>query len=501
MKRLVILCLLAAAVGGPAQARITTPGAGGIIAGLVPINEDLGGPEACVGANTRIEVRDAVGTVVASRTKGTGGPLSYVWDSRGSRAGAYSLVSQGTFEVFGTPAVCKPTDWYTISVVKVFLDNPSSIGFKPPDSGIFADSIEVTAELMGPSGMRLAGRTMWFSLDGGDAAVPGLTDEFGRAHAVINIGAAPGPTKLRARFDGDDAFGPSAVVTPFTVLQRDAALFYTGPFRVARGEQVRLSARLVDPRTHAGRSDRPVTFALTCPGACAGPWTVPTDGTGVATVALNVDMLPAGGYALTLSSPAETGYPAAFAKAALEVGLRPTSIISTGATRGFRGQRVTLEAQLVEVATARGLADRVVTFSLGPIQQDAITDASGVAHLEVQLDLDPATYALGISFDGDADHEPSVDQRAFDVGWEYTFKDMFGGGTVYLNPSTSEARAVTPASQGDIQKLILTVGLDRVLIATGGPVGLVAGTFDLGSQTFVAVVTVGGTPAVFASVA
>lgn len=264
------------------------------------------------------------------------------------------------------------------------------------------------------------GRNLTFEAQALDPGADDQSDltyawEFGDAGPVV-IG---GPEETHAwatpgAYDGsvevcDDDGGCTTEEFVVTVRKRDTTVAYTGDNAAARSATATFAGSLVD---EFGNSVNGQSLAFTLGGGPMG--TALTDAAGKASRS-SVVGLSAGSYDVTATYAGSAMYAAAGPAAeSFDVDAMASTVTWTGSLTGKPNKEAPLSAKLVD-ALGRPLAGYEVTFRIGAQSVNATTNASGVATATIKLSQKPGSYAVQVSWPGDAGRYLADD-------WMGTFK-------------------------------------------------------------------------------
>jgi RHS repeat-associated protein len=134
-----------------------------------------------------------------------------------------------------------------------------------------------------------------------------------------------------------------------------------------------------------------------------------TDGNGVASI--NVPAAPAPGAApLTVSFAGETNFQAAQLNTSINIAKEETSIRYTGGTLLGTAAPQPVSAVLTDSQNGQPIANETVTFRVGTVQAQAVTNAQGIASTSLTLGADQTSgpTAIQVSFAGDNLYKPSL---------------------------------------------------------------------------------------------
>jgi RHS repeat-associated protein len=180
-------------------------------------------------------------------------------------------------------------------------------------------------------------------------------------------------------------------------------LIYTGPGTGEFNDPLTLSVQLTDANgvPLAGRS-------LTL-GFASQTFLATTDNNGIATV--NIPAAPApGSIPLTAAFAGETNFQPAQMTANITIGREETAILYTGSTLLGTVVPQQVSAVLTDPASGVPIANETVTFRVGSVQAQAVTNAQGVATTTMILGVDQTSgpTAIQVSFAGDTQYKPSL---------------------------------------------------------------------------------------------
>lgn len=194
--------------------------------------------------------------------------------------------------------------------------------------------------------------------------------------------------------DKDGACTPADV--PVTVRKRDTSVSYTGDTQGTYSASSTLSGALVD---EYGQAVNGATLDFTLGGASAGSAVTGSNGTATRTLPVG---LVAGSYSASAGFAGNARYTASGpATSAYAVSTMGTSLAYTGALSGSPNKAVPLAAKLTD-NLGRALVGRTITFTVGSQTTTAVTNASGVASVNLVLNQKPNRYSLTVSWPGEA---------------------------------------------------------------------------------------------------
>lgn len=327
---------------------------------------------------------DAAGVAVATFTAPAGsGAYQYKASFAGSAVN-YSSAAFGAVAVVVRPS-------------KLVLDAAAS----PIDEVFRATATLTDLETLAP----VSTKTVTFTFGSSSAAA---TDLSGRAWAAFTAPASSGTFQLNSAFAGDATYGASSSTSALTVTRRPAGL--AAPDVAGIIDEIFTStATLTDALSSAKISTREVSFALS--GSTLNAVTG-ADGVAVSTFAAPSS---SGAYTLSLSFAGDARFLPDNTTAQLTVELRPSAIVPDPIT--VRAAEVfTATAALVDVLKLSDKpAGRAVSFYFSGSTFAAVTGADGVAVSTFTAPVSSGTFALDISFAGDARYLASSSAAAVTV--------------------------------------------------------------------------------------
>lgn len=395
----------------PAQASLTSPANGAVVAGVVTITENAG--ECC---GTIIHVYNSGGGEVAAWSNGGGG-LSVSWVTENHPNGAYSIRSEGRYchrKLFGR---CIDHRWRDISWISVTVRNTTGIIYQGATSGVWDDTVTMAATLYdATTGWAVVNRWVRFVI--GDQTAYGVTNGSGYATASIRIGGS-GTTTASVNFDGDAYYVGSSAAISFPVSPVPAAVTIEGPFSGTWGNEITVSAVLTKagPRTGA-LAGRPVTLTLG-PRSATGV----TDAAGRFAQTFLLDFTP-GTYALSMAFGGDPQVQAASGTATFGTNKRGTTLVYAGAGASPWNDEAELAAYLLDPAGGVGVWGEIVRFQVGTREVTAVTDVDGYARVMTLMTDDPGTYPVGVSYAGDATYAAASTGSALTVARRTTTLQM-----------------------------------------------------------------------------
>ena len=181
-----------------------------------------------------------------------------------------------------------------------------------------------------------------------------------------------------------------------TVQKRDTSIGYVGDTGAAYSGNASVAASLVD---EFGQGVNGVGVDFAFDGSSIGA--AMTDLNGHAARSVPVSLL-AGAHTASASFAGNALYNASGpSSSAFAVSTMSTKLTYTGATKGAPNKAAPLSATLTD-ALGRPLAGRTITFVVGSQSVTAVTNASGVASVNLVLTQKPAYYPLTVSWPGEA---------------------------------------------------------------------------------------------------
>ena len=250
----------------------------------------------------------------------------------------------------------------------------------------------------GPDTTAAWGRSVAFN---GSATDPGKDDQstltyswsFGDGSPSASGGpsvthAYTTPGDYTATFTACDRWTACASSTRIVhVIARTVSVGYLGDTAGTYDTAGTLRASLVD-QFGANVSGRSITFAVN--GAAAGSSV--TGSGGIATTAFT-PLLDAGSYATSATFAGDSLYVANAGTGSIAIAKKASSVTYTGALTGGPNKTITLSA-ILQDATGKLLAGRVIAFQLGTQTVSATTNASGVAQATLALKQKNGKYPL-----------------------------------------------------------------------------------------------------------
>jgi hypothetical protein len=223
--------------------------------------------------------------------------------------------------------------------------------------------------------------TLTYSWSFGDGT-PSATGGPSVTHAYATPGTYTATFQACDRWNACSSDTRAVVVRARTVsvgsLGATAATFDTG---------AQLSASLVD---EFGQPVNGRTITFLVGGDPAG--SAVTNSSGVGSTAWTPD-LAAGTYATSASFGGDTFYASADGSGSITIARKATTTTYTGALTGGPNKTITLSATLVD-ATGKALVGRTIVFALGSQTTFGVTNAGGVASVQLKLAQKNGTYPL-----------------------------------------------------------------------------------------------------------
>ena len=257
---------LALLPASPASAALTSPTAGSVQSGNVPVVESPGATNNCqLGQGspyTRFQVTRADGTVVGSNQQSGTGAKTYVWPSNGQPRGEYVARSwtrssnRSGFANLG----CTNQGEVLRSTITFTVDNGAAVALALPADVVTGEDLTVgvstTVVGAGITGQPLGAREVTVSLPGVPDVEPVVvtTDATGRAATEIDLPDLPvGALTVAAEVTTDAFYTGSGTTAETTLLPRSTEVFYRGQTRGQPGTEAELRARLVDTTPDSDR--------------------------------------------------------------------------------------------------------------------------------------------------------------------------------------------------------------------------------------------------------
>jgi hypothetical protein len=278
---LVVAPALALVPASPASAALSSPTAGSVRSGNVPVTEATGASNNCQfnqgSPYTRFQVvRSTDGVVVGTNQQSGTGAKTYTWSSLGQPRGQYVARSwtrsanRSGFANLGCTnqaEVAQPAVTFTV-------DNGAAVALSLPPGVVTGEDLAVdvatTVVGTGVTGQPLGAREVTLTLPGVEDAEPVVvtTDAAGRATAEIDLPDLPvGPLTVAAAVTTDAFYTGQSSSAQTTLLPRTTEVLYRGQTRGQPGTRADLRARLLDTTPGSDRfgervAGRPVVLAL-----------------------------------------------------------------------------------------------------------------------------------------------------------------------------------------------------------------------------------------------
>jgi RHS repeat-associated protein len=245
-----------------------------------------------------------------------------------------------------------------------------------------------------------------------------ITDTQGNAHFTYT-GAVQGADILQASVQNASTatlLSSQAVVTWQTAscagggAQNNAAsLVYIGATAGEFNDNAELAALLTDS-TGAPASGRALTFS-----ASGQNFAATTDATGVARVDITLSSAP-GPLPVSVNFAGDTMLPALQASSTITINREETRVRYAGKTLIRTGLPQPVTAQLVDPGNLMPIANKTVTFQIGPTTASAITDANGMATANITLtSAQVGPSSMVVAFAGDGFFKPSLQTIALTI--------------------------------------------------------------------------------------
>lgn len=227
--------------------------------------------------------------------------------------------------------------------------------------------------------------TLEYSWDFGDGTPP--TEPSGAGGSgVVHAYAAPGEYVATLTVTDKDG-GVDTDTRTVVVTRRSTTTAYLAPSSATFDTPTSLSASLVD-EYGANLNAKPIAF--TVDGASAG--SASTNSSGIATRSYT-PAIGAGDYGTDASFAGDALYLASSDSGSLSIARKATTVTYTGALNGGPNKTIGLSAILADASGTR-LAGRTIAFQLGSQSTSAVTDASGVASVDLKLSQKNGIYPL-----------------------------------------------------------------------------------------------------------
>lgn len=255
------------------------------------------------------------------------------------------------------------------------------------------------------SGVKLAGRTVLFKIDGADVGTAS-TDDDGVALCAFAVpeGTALGSHPTAANFAGDQDYAPASASSTITISKGTVNLGLPNKSAYL-GQAIAFTAAL---KNHLGAALVGQSISFTLDGSAIG--SAITDSAGKATLNYTIaGDASLGTHAITASFAGDSNYLAATKNATLTVNKIPVKLTVRSVT-GYAGKSVILSATLLD-ASNTPLASVTLSFTVnGALVGTATTDGTGKATLPYAITAGTAagTYPITVNYAGDATHLPST---------------------------------------------------------------------------------------------
>lgn len=284
-----------------------------------------------------------------------------------------------------------------------------------PSGGHLTDTVHVVAYLTDTSvNQPVAGATVTFAIGGDTASAP--TSLAGRADADITLTAPPGTRTLSATYAGGVGRDPAEASTSFTVAPEPMTLIPDTPQPQGFiNTDYTAGGTLVDDEGTplAGAT---VWFELSAGSASDQNLSAVTDANGHASVEFPLG-LPLGERGIYLSYWGDGAHDGTSAPGGIIYVVVGSGLTIDAATpsHGELTHTVHASAHLVDTTYGDSVAGQTVDFSIGADTASAVTDANGVAGVDITLTGSAGTRTLIASYAGDGVHLPATAQQPFEV--------------------------------------------------------------------------------------
>jgi hypothetical protein len=288
-----------------------------------------------------------------------------------------------------------------------------------PASGEFNDSVTLAADLtVAGSGAPAPGEPVVLSV--GSQSCVGTTDTSGHVSCEITLLNGVGANTLSASFAGDSAYAATTAEVPFTIIQEESQLTYTGAVTADYHDAFTASATLVDPEGGAPIEGKTITFTLGVGDTCSAT----TNGLGVAECPITPTQA-AGPYNIVASFAGGTNYVSSEDSKPFTITKEETTTTYTGPTVILMGASgVTLQGKLLEDGLTP-IEGRTLTLSLGAQSCTGTTNAAGVAECSLTYTGSLGSVSLEASFAGDAFYLPSSDTTKTAIVFAFPSRGAF----------------------------------------------------------------------------
>ncbi|HVL88601.1 MAG TPA: Ig-like domain repeat protein [Actinomycetota bacterium] len=309
---------------------------------------------------------------------------------------------------------------------------PTALTYAGDTEGFWNENAAVSATLADAlRGTPISGRSIDFQI--GSQSGSATSDDDGRAATSILLADDAGARVTSAYFGGDAFYTGTSDARDFTIKHRPTTLAYVGDRVGLWNDSVTLSAKVTDDRLgDQGVAGLTVDFTLGSATTSAV-----TDAHGVASASVHLTDTP-GAFTVTASFSGDGRYVASGESADFDINKRPTTVTYDGALNGRHNESATLSATLTDGSSGDAVAGKSVGFTLGSFSGSDDTDAAGAASVVAPMDQDAGTYTVSAAFDGDDYYVAASDNATFTIGWEHTFTDDDGAGSVFINTSNKQ---------------------------------------------------------------
>lgn len=355
-------------------------------------------------------------------------------DTNETRVPTITVTSAGTPQTFVDTAHTLDTGGFDLScrgneslqwrqVGTAGIDHPAGHLALQPANSLASGGSPVTASavLTDATGAPLPNVTVNFNiLSGPNAGQSGqdITDTQGNAHFTYTS-AVQGADIIQASVQNASTatlLSSQAVVNWQTAscagggAQNNAAsLIYIGATVGEFNDNAELAALLTDS-TGAPASGRALTFS-----ANGQNFAATTDATGVGRVDITLSSAP-GPLPVAVNFAGDTTVPPLQASSTITIDREETRVRYTGNTLVRTGLPQPVTALLVDPGSLAPIANKTVTFQVGPTTATAITDANGVATANITLtSAQVGPSSMVVDFAGDGFFKPSLQTIALTI--------------------------------------------------------------------------------------
>jgi outer membrane protein assembly factor BamB/predicted AlkP superfamily pyrophosphatase or phosphodiesterase len=246
----------------------------------------------------------------------------------------------------------------------------------------------------------IPGRELVFLLGVQSAAAVTLQD--GVAVTAMVLQQKPGMYTLEVSFEGDAYYLPSFTAVSFEVQKEDTVLHYLGDLQVQYSDTAVLRARLTDADSGTGVSCREIAFMLAEGHVAAAH----TSEAGVATAELPVWLKPAV-YTLRAEFYGDEYFLPSCTEVRFEV-LKEDTVLHYFGTREAQFTDIaSLKAELADMDSGMGIAQRELWFGIGNQSVSALTAEDGMCIAALRVRQRPGLYRQEVMFHGDEYYLPS----------------------------------------------------------------------------------------------